>query len=900
MAAETLPRGTLTLLFSDIEGSTQLLADLGPHRYGQVLVRSRHIVRSAVGAAGGREMGTEGDSFFVVFRSAAQAIAAAVQCQRDLTASDWPEGRVPRVRMGIHTGEPEVLDDGYVGMDLHRAARIAGAAHGGQVLLSDATWALVQAGLPAGVTGVDVGEHRLKDLPRPVRLYRLLITGTPSVDAPPRALGTTTNLPQPVGPLVGREAELATVTGFLAGDRRLVTLVGTGGVGKTRLAVEAAGTLADRWPDGVHFIALSGATTSGQAWSLIVETLPTPIDADSDVDPRTSARGWLATRCCLVVLDNLEQVPGAGELVAELLDGAPRCAVLATARQPLHVLGEQLVALEPLSVPEADATDPVDAPAVRLFLQHARRVRPAFDAEGADLTAVVSVCRALDGLPLALEIAAARLRLLGPRQLLAGLGAGLSLVAPEVDRPARHRTLRDTLAWSYELLGPAARRMLGSLSVAPAGMDLPMLAEVYAPAEGSAGTRSTDPLEVLSELVDASLVRLADSVDGEPRAGLLNVVREFAAETLPPGDSDELWHRFAAQISTLVTDLAGQLSGPHQVQALDRLKVEQANVYALLEWSLGADAPTEDRERVLVGLRTVVSLGPFWQHHRDASLGRHWLERAIAVSDGERGEASSDPHLRTAALRSLQSLAGILLRQGEPAAARESLRRPIAAWRALGNDELLAAGLSGLGLAYRVEGDLDAARAALEESVLAARRAGNPSRLAGSLTDLGIVTTDAGDPGKAADLFAEAIAVEEPTGDLWGPAVSRANRAVALLDDGRPDEALATLARVVPILSAVDDPELTIVTLEGLAAVLSALGCDAAAARCYGSAQGNRERVGLPIAVRDLRELDRSVGSSRTRLGEQMWTDAVATGAAATTETALRDALAAAERPTPA
>jgi predicted ATPase/class 3 adenylate cyclase len=899
MPAQTLPEGTLTMLFSDIEGSTALLTRLGARRYADVLGTQRQVVREAVVARGGHEMGTEGDSHFVVFASAVDAVAAAAQVQRGLCARDWPAGARVRVRMGLHTGEPERHEDGYVGLAVHRAARVAAAAHGGQVLLTAATWGLVGDACPAGVTARAVGEHRLKDVPVPERLYRLRIDGVPEVDTPPRGLGGTASLPQPNTPLVGRDEDLAMLDGFLSQERRLVTLVGPGGVGKTRLAVEAAARAADRFPGGVHFVDLSPVTDVGSAWVRVAQVIPADGSSGEDDTPREVVARYTADRRCLFVLDNLEHLADGGALVSDLLDllTVARGSVVVTSRQPLRLLGEQELPVEPLPVPAAGARDAAylqAVPSVQLFLQHARRARPGLSPSAQEVGDIGLICTALDGLPLAVEIAAVRLRLLSPRQLLQGLGGGLSLVAREVDRPERHRTLRDTIGWSYDLLDPGARRALRMLAVAPDGADFATARELGRADVPVEGVEPADPLDTLAELVDASLLRVVDGVDAEPRFRLLHVVRQFALEALTAAEAEEARRRLARRMADVATDLGAQAQGANRLRAYDGLQAERENMRETLEWSLAPGGPAPPAERVALGLRVAVALGPYWQHHGQAVEGRRWLERAIALTD-RAGHA--DRARRVEALEALQTLAGILYRQGETVAAQHALERTVAAWRAHGRDDLLAAGLATLGLCLRVHEEVAAARATLEEGLAVARRVGDPGLVAGGLTDLGILETDAGDPGRAARLFEQAIAMEEPTGDVWGPTVSRANLAVALLEDARPSEAFEVLAQVVPVLPQLDDVELTVVVLDALAGTLVRLGDDARAGRAHGAAERLRADAGLPMPEHDRQEVERAVAPGRDRLGASAWRAAVAEGSRLSAEEALRDATSSGGRP---
>ncbi len=413
-----LPTGTLTMLFSDIEGSTSLLNGLGP-RWGEALSAQRRILRTAFAAHHGHEMGTEGDSFFVVFTSAHEAISAAVEAQRGLRQYDWP-GQVPlRVRIGLHTGEPERHEDSYIGIDVHRAARIAGTAHGGQIVLSASTLELVGANT-ADYRVRDLGWHRLKDLPEPEHLFGVDAPGLDNEHPPLRSLGTAASLPTYATGLIGRSREVAELCDMV--DRRgvrLVTLTGTGGTGKTRLAVAVAGELERRLGLDTYFVGLHAYDRSTLMWSGIADAVSAPAEADMSPDAR--ALQFLADRSAFLVLDNLEQITDADVVVSRLLGEAPGLRILATSRRPLHLVDEQQYPVSPLTVPDRTpdgSLGEVQTGAVDLFVRRARMVKPTFALTPANVDDVVALCRRLDGLPLAIELAAARSRLLSPKALL--------------------------------------------------------------------------------------------------------------------------------------------------------------------------------------------------------------------------------------------------------------------------------------------------------------------------------------------------------------------------------------------------------------------------------------------------------------------------------------------------
>src|SRR5215472_12956754 len=461
-----LPTGTVTMVFSDIEGSTVLLSRLGT-RYGEALSAQRDVLRSAISNWRGHEMGTEGDSFFVVFESAADAVACCVAAQRALGAHEWPGGVTVGVRMGLHAGEPTRHEDGYIGMDLHRAARIAATAHGGQVVMSEVTWQSAQSGLPAELSARDLGFHRLKDIDEPEHIYQLAGPGLAERFAPLKSLGATTNLPVPATPLVGRETDLEQLRALItAPGIRLVTLTGPGGVGKTRLAAAAAVSLDGTFPHGIYFSALAAVRDADVMWKAIAG------DLSVDGDEPTVVMEHLRERRTLLVLDNLEQLEGAAEVIAALLAAAPRLVVLATSRGPLHLQGEHELPVPPLEMPREPALEEVTASsAVRLFAQQVGMVRPGFAVTADNAADIAAICRRLDGLPLAIELAASRARLLSPRALLARLGQSLGLATAEAGRPSRQQTLRNLVAWSYDLLTPDTAQVFRRMSVFAGGCD---------------------------------------------------------------------------------------------------------------------------------------------------------------------------------------------------------------------------------------------------------------------------------------------------------------------------------------------------------------------------------------------------------------------------------------------
>ena len=871
-----LPVGTVTMLFGDIEGSTVLLSRLG-HLYGEVLSAQRTVLRAAVSEHRGLEIRTEGDSFFAVFASAADAVACCAAAQRALAGYDWPGGAVVRVRMGLHSGEPSRHDEDYVGMDVHRAARIAATAHGGQVLMSQVTWQLAQSRLPAEWSVRDLGLHRLKDIEEPERICQLAGPGLAERFPPLKSLGAATSLPTPPTPLVGRESELDRLRATI--DRpgvRLVTLTGTGGVGKTRLALAAASSLESAFQQGVFFVALATARDAEVMWKAIAG----PLDVDGDTP--AAVMEHLRDRQTLLVLDNLEQLPGAGEVVAALLAAAPRLVMLATSRRPLHVQGEHELPVPPLDVPrESTAGEVAASGAALLFVQQADMVRPGFAVSAANAADIAAICRRLDGLPLAIELAASRVKLLSPRALLARLGLSLALAGAEAGRPSRQRTLRATIAWSYDLLAPQFAAVLRRAGVFAGGCDLDAFAAVALPAG--------DPLEAAGELMDVSLVTVTEGPDREPRFGMLEMIREYALERLAEaGELEDTRRRHAEHYAALADGVRDQLVGAAQFAALDRLEADYDNLSAALTWSLGSSAagPAPDRERVAIGLRLAQALGQFWNIRSHAGEGRRWLQRAVDLAGDDAG----------APLATVAHWLGMLLIQhGELDAAVQLFERSLAIWRDLGERDEQARALNSLGGTHRRRGDLDAARYALNQCVAICRETGNAGQLGRALVNLGQTELYAPNLGLAAELLQEALTVHRKQHNSMGAAVALISLAYIALLTGHAQEARGLLSGTLDYLASSADPEATADVLELAACIAAALGEGPGAARLAGAASALRELVGMPISEEDAEALEGYLSRVRAVTAPAEWEAELAAGRTLTQEQAV--ALLATPRP---
>ena len=688
----------VTCLFSDIEGSTRIELELGTGPYRDIRERHRQLLRAAFAANHGHERSTEGDSFFVTFRGAPEAVAAAVAAQRAISAEDWPADGVVRVRMGLHTGDIERVGDDVVGYTINRTARITGVAHGGQVLLSDATRSEVAGGLPDGTSIRDLGPHRLKDLREPERLAQLVIDGLPDDFPPLRSLDARpNNLPIQLTSFVGRDRELAEAGDLLRGTR-LLSLTGPGGTGKTRLSLQVAASASDEYPDGVWFVALDAVRDPALVVSTIARTLHVPDNV------KRGAMDMLTDRIgqgrVLLVLDNFEQVVDAGPDIAELLRRCANVSAIVTTRIPLRVSGEQeypvpglpappdtsrLSEMERLNLPiglrEPDAASLSQFEAVRLFIARASQVRPGFAVTNANAPAVAGISARLHGMPLAIELAAARIKLLTPDQILARLEHHLALLtAGSRDLPERQQTLRGAIAWSYDLLDDGARRLVGRLSVFRGGFDLEMAERICGPADEIDG----DVIDRIGELIDQSLVRPdepdgavedIDAAERDPRFTMLETIREFAAEMLASsGEGEAIADRHAAAMLALAQEAAPKLSGADQRHWLERLEREHDNLRAALDRAI-------TRPDHVLAARLATALWRFWQQRGYLNEARSRFEQ-IETQGGD-----LEPVDRA---KFVEAFGGVAYWQSDEVTATRYYEEQLALWRQLGDRGELA------------------------------------------------------------------------------------------------------------------------------------------------------------------------------------------------------------------
>jgi predicted ATPase/class 3 adenylate cyclase len=763
-----LPTGTLTFLFTDIESSTRVLETLGD-AYPPLLERHHELLREAIAAGEGTEVSTEGDAFFAVFPSAPKAVAAVAQAQRALAAEAWPDGVAIRVRMGLHTGEGVLGGDNYVGLDVHRAARVASAGHGGQVLLSGATQALTSGGLPPGVSLVDLGQHRLKDLSRPEHLWQIAIDGLPATFPTPRTLDATpNNLPLQLTSFLGRHREVAEVAALLA-EHRLLTLTGPGGTGKTRLALQVAAEASDRYPNGVFFVALEPIARP----ELL---LPTMAQAMGLMDPGAASVDRLAEhfgdRAFLLVLDNFEQVDAAAPLVGELLARAPRLSVLATSRSPLRVYGEREYPVPPLGLPDPrhlpDLQQFTQFESVALFIERAVAVRPDFRVNSANAPAVAEVCVRLDGLPLAIELAAARVRVLNPQAILDRLSDRLGLLSGGArDLPERQQTLRGAIAWSHDLLEDDDKRAFACISVFAGGANLEQIEDVcFETADRHLA------LDVVSSLVDKSLLREESAPGGEPRFRMLETIRQFAAEHLAAsGDAGTFRQRHAASVLAFVERGAGEVMGPDGGEWLDRYELERDNIRAAIAWALESNATD-------TALRLLAACWRYWQMRGYLAEARGHADRIMALSDRRRHAEANEA--------ALEAAGGIAYWQGDWPPARVWYGETLDLARARQDDRAEANALYNLTFTYAWNpGDQTEALKLASQALEVNRRLGDQVGIGRALWARASADYFFGDMPAAISALDEALAIFRTAGDRFMLAWTLYMQGLTLLDKDR-------------------------------------------------------------------------------------------------------------------
>jgi len=808
-----LPSGTVTFLFTDIEGSTKLLRELEAEDYAQALAEHRRILREAFGAHGGVEVDTQGDAFFVAFPTAPGALAAA-QTARDALA----DGPI-LVRMGVHTGTPHLTEEGYVGHDVHKGARIAAAGHGGQVLLSKETREFAQ------IDVTDLGEHRLKDFEMPVWIFQL-----GSKRFPPLKTISNTNLPHPASSFVGRDKEVEEVAALLQDGARLLTLTGPGGSGKTRLAIEAAAELVPQFKAGVFWVGLAPLRDP----ALVPETIAVTLGAKDGLAEH------IGERELLLLLDNLEQVVDAAPELASLVETCPNLKLLVTSRELLRVRGEVEYPVLPLADPEA----------VELFCARAR-------AEPDET--VHELCRALDNLPLALELAAARASVLSPRQILERLSGRLDLLRGGRDADPRQQTLRATIEWSFDLLDERERRLFARLAVVAGGCTL-----------GAAEGIADADLDTLQSLVDKSLLRHT-----EERFWMLETIREYALERLEQsGEAEELRRRHAEHFLALAEDAVPNLSGGRPKEWLERLEREHNNLRAAFDW-LALSGKTQ------LALRLAGALWRFWYQRGHVAEGGHRVESALRA----------DQHPTMARANALNGATAMALDRGDAATARLRAEEALTLHSSLGDAWGIANSRYLLGNVLAEEADFPRAQEIFDESVRAFRELGDQHYALVATRALAWTCEELGDVDRSRALHEENLRRARATGNERMEARSLGSLGAIAGEEGRVHDALPMLKEAYRIDRDLGERLEIALDLCRFAFTLAVAGTPGRAARLLSRAEALREEIGASFPEWAARRNDQALSTIRTQLGEAAFAEAWKEGQALTVDEAVALAL---------
>jgi predicted ATPase/class 3 adenylate cyclase len=841
----SLPEGIVTFLFTDIEGSTRLLSDIGDTAYSTALLMHRTLVEAAADSERGTVVSFEGDAVFAAFASAAGAVRAAVAAQRAIAAHPW-DGAAIRVRMGLHTGEAQVVAGDYVGIEVHRAARVGAAAHGGQVVVTDATRGL--AGDPGPGIGLrDLGEHRLKDFARAERLYQVEAHGLETTFPALKTLDLTpNNLPPQLTTFVGRvEVDKAVA---LLGRTRLLTLTGPGGTGKTRLSLALAGDCVDRYPDGTWFVPLAPLTDPDLVPSAIAASIGLLAPQRPPLD---RVKDHLRDRTALLVLDNFEQVVAGAPVVADLLRSAPKLTVIVSSRAPLRISGEQEFPVPPLSLPPTGVTDPeslLASEAVRLFVERAMAVRPDFSLTADNGAFVAEIVRRLDGLPLAIELAAARIRLLSPAAMAQRLGDRLGLLAAGGrDLPERQRTLRGAIDWSHDLLDAEDRRLFARLGVFAGGGPIETAESVC----GIPGDEvSLDVIGGLERLAEQSLVRIGDDLHGDVRFTMLETIREYALDKLAErGETDPLRDRHAEAFLAFATaprptSADTTAAAAAHARLLDRLEDEHDNLRAALE-HLTASGDTERASDL------VFALWRFWHMRGHITEGRARVDRVLAMPDWT-------PEPTRARLRALEAAGGLAYWSADVEAASEHYGAAVQMARAYGDEAEIANALYNFFFARRPARDSrewfelirDGDTKLLDEALEIWTRLGDEHGMGRALWGISEYYDYRGDVGRGEEAATQALEIFERIGDPFWVSWSRFTRAFGRVMSGQARLAAIDLVPTLREFWASRDLSGLTLTISAASTMLLMVGREVEGYRLAGAERRLVAETGLHLASR--------------------------------------------------
>jgi predicted ATPase/class 3 adenylate cyclase len=891
------PTGTVTFLFTDIEGSTKLarkLAEAWP------IIQAKHnaLLQAAFTTHQGYVFQSIGDELDAAFETASDALIAALTAQRALNTEDWGGKGPIRVRMGLHTGPATPRADAYDGyLTLSYTKRLMSTAFGGQILLSESTEALLHGSLPEGITLRDLGEHRLKDFERGERIFQVVAQDLPAEFPRLKSLDVTpNNLPVQLTSFIGRSKEKDEAEQMLS-KGRLLTLTGPSGSGKTRLALQVAAEMIDHFRDGVFFVALAPIIEPGLVASTIAQTLGVVESSGKSITE--SLKDHLHNKSLLLLLDNFEQVVSAAPLVAEILAACSETKILLTSREGLRISGEREYPVPPLALPSLKQLPPPELlsqfAAVELFIQRARAAKPGFEITDDTSPAIAEICYRLDGLPLAIELAAARIKVLPPSALLTRMEHRLEfLTGGGRDLPARQQTLRNAIAWSYDLLDENEQEFFRRLSVFAGGCTVDAV-EAIAEDHPSPGS----VLDRLESLLDKSLLQEVEGTNYELRFRMLETLREFGLEQLgASGEQATLQRRHANYFLAIAEQTEARLESAGQVEWINRMEQEHDNLRAALEWSKTADSTSE------TCLRLASALGLFWEARGYYTEGRELLS-AILLTERALGRTAARASIlaRAAALAYRQSdysatmslageslaiyrevgdrqgIATALIKLGNTATelgdyARASgfLDDALKTWRALKDKHGIARTLISSGWVALRSGKYGLAKSRLMEALALSRDLGDTRNIAFELSGLGEVALRQHDYVRATQLVEESLGLRRQLGNKWGVGVSLGILGWIAMREENWDRAMARLGESLEIRREIGDQSGSAWCLERLAAVALAQGQAEKAARLFGAGAALRASIRSVIDPADQPAYNSKILSLRKELGKERFT----------------------------
>ena len=874
--AAKLPTGTVTFLLTDIEGSTKLWTER-PRAMFQAVSRHHALIGNAVTRRGGqmpRDQG-EGDSIFAAFGRASDAVAAALDIQLALNSEPWPEGVSLRVRIGIHTGEPQLSEGNYFGQTVSRCARLRGLAHGGQTLISGVTAALVRDDMPSGTATKDLGSHRLKDFARAETVHQLVHADLPDNFPPLHSHeARSDNLPLQLTTFVGREKEITEIKNLL-GSLRLITLVGPGGSGKTRLAIEVGRLLLPEFEDGVHLVTLASLSDPSLVVSRIAQSVG--LQESAGEAPFEGLSNFLRDKHMLLMLDNFEGVIDAASLVSELLSECPDIKILATTRASLRISSEHEFQVPPLELPELDYLPDIDElsrhSAVQLFVERAQAAKADFALTDSNARIIAEICHRLDGLPLAIELAAVRVKLLPPAVLLDRLSSRLDLLTGGArDLPARQQTLRNAIDWDYNLLDVEEQTLFRRLSVCRGGFSIEAAGVVVE----AAGDMTIDLFDGLDSLAGKSLLRQVPSLQDEPRFGMLQTIREYALDVLDASGEGEATRSAHAHFYLAEAEKAAEeFRGPDQVRWLEILELDHDNFQDALEWA----QETDDWSLLL---RLTASMAQFWSIRGYHSEGRQWIGTALERTQG----ITSLHRTRVLAGGAMLARARVDFVEG-----RRLLEECVDAQRRLGDEAGVALSIKDLGNLEVDQGNIQAAEDLYRQSLAEWRRLGDQQGIAQTLNNIGFIMQIKGDQAEAMKMLDESLAIFRRLRDKQGIARALMNIAVSTRELGDFKRAVRLSRESLVLWRQLGDKWDVGDCLEDLAGELHELSLTYQAGVIYGGAEALRWAIGAPRPPVEQEAYERRVDAVHKVLGDALFSEAWARGSAMRMEEVIDYAL---------